>query len=156
MLGNINLLQVDSHLVFLVHQKPKTKMINCYLFMSKWNCESLSHVWLLVIHGVWPTRLLCPWDSPGRNTEVGCHSLLQGIFPTQSPALQADSFPSEPPGDPHPAFCGGHGAQELTDRHRRGCLRLVEDKINTHRIHLLPGLFWAAWSNGLFMQWESQ
>ena len=24
-----------------------------------------------------------PWDSPGRNTEVGCHFLLQGIFPTQ-------------------------------------------------------------------------
>ena len=29
------------------------------------------------------TRLLCPWDSPGKNTEVGCHALLQGIFPTQ-------------------------------------------------------------------------
>ena len=30
-----------------------------------------------------PTRLLCPWDSPGKNTGVGCHVLLQGIFPTQ-------------------------------------------------------------------------
>ena len=30
-----------------------------------------------------PTRLLCPWDSPGRNTGVGCRFLLQGIFPTQ-------------------------------------------------------------------------
>ena len=28
-------------------------------------------------------RLLCPWDSPGRNTGVGCQSLLQGIFLTQ-------------------------------------------------------------------------
>ena len=28
-------------------------------------------------------RLLCPWDSPGKNTGVGSHSLLQGIFPTQ-------------------------------------------------------------------------
>ena len=28
-------------------------------------------------------RLLCPWDSPGKNTGVDCHSLLQGIFPTQ-------------------------------------------------------------------------
>ena len=28
-------------------------------------------------------RLLCPWDSAGKNTGVGCHSLLQGIFPTQ-------------------------------------------------------------------------
>ena len=27
-------------------------------------------------------RLPCPWDSPGKNTGVGCHALLQGIFPT--------------------------------------------------------------------------
>ena len=26
----------------------------------------------------WPTRLLYPWDSPGKNTGVGSHSLLQG------------------------------------------------------------------------------
>ena len=29
------------------------------------------------------TRLLCPWDFPGKSTGVGCHFLLQGIFPTQ-------------------------------------------------------------------------
>ena len=34
-------------------------------------------------HGLQPARLLCPWDSPGKNTGVGCHVLLQGIFPTQ-------------------------------------------------------------------------
>ena len=34
-------------------------------------------------HGLQPARLLCPWDSPGKNTGVGCHALLQGIFPTQ-------------------------------------------------------------------------
>ena len=33
--------------------------------------------------GLQPTRLLCPWDFPGKNTGVGSHSLLQGIFPTQ-------------------------------------------------------------------------
>ena len=26
---------------------------------------------------------LCPWDSPGKNTGVGCHFLLQGLFLTQ-------------------------------------------------------------------------
>ena len=31
----------------------------------------------------WTTRLLCPWNYPGKNTGVGCHALLQGIFPTQ-------------------------------------------------------------------------
>ena len=30
-----------------------------------------------------PSRLLCPWDSPGKSTGVDCHFLLQGIFPTQ-------------------------------------------------------------------------
>ena len=30
-----------------------------------------------------PTRLLCPWSSPGKNTGVGCQFLLQGIFLTQ-------------------------------------------------------------------------
>ena len=30
-----------------------------------------------------PVKLLCPWDSPGKNTGVVFHSLLQGIFPTQ-------------------------------------------------------------------------
>ena len=30
-----------------------------------------------------PARLLCPWDSPGKNSGVGCHALLQGILLTQ-------------------------------------------------------------------------
>ena len=30
--------------------------------------------------GLRPARLLCPWDSPGKNPGVGCHRLLQGIF----------------------------------------------------------------------------
>ena len=34
-------------------------------------------------HGLLPIRLLCRWDSPGKNIGVGCHFLLQGIFPTQ-------------------------------------------------------------------------
>ena len=33
--------------------------------------------------GLKPSGLLCPWDSPGKSTGVGCHALLQGIFPTQ-------------------------------------------------------------------------
>ena len=34
-------------------------------------------------HGPKPTRLLCPGDSPDKNTVTGCHALLQGIFLTQ-------------------------------------------------------------------------
>ena len=44
----------------------------------------------------------CPWDSPGKNTGVDCHSTLQGNLPDprikpRSPILQADSLPYEPP-----------------------------------------------------------
>ena len=51
--------------------------------------------------GLWPSRFLCPWDSPGKNTRVGSHALFPRIFPTQgmNPGLlQADSLLSEPPG----------------------------------------------------------
>ena len=41
-----------------------------------------------------PTRLLCPWNFPGKNGEVGSHFLLQGIFLTQGLNLhwQVDSL----------------------------------------------------------------
>ena len=56
----------------------------------------------LQAHGLYPARLLGPWDSSGTNTGVGCHALLQGIFPTQGSNLhllyllhwQASSLPS--------------------------------------------------------------
>ena len=35
------------------------------------SCDSL---------GLYPARLLCPWDSPGKKTGMGCHAFLQGIF----------------------------------------------------------------------------
>ena len=58
--------------------------------------QSLSPVQILATLWTLPTRLLCPWDFPGKNTELDCHSLVQGIFPTQglnpSPALLADSL----------------------------------------------------------------
>ena len=58
------------------------------------------HVCVLPYLTLWPQgSFLCPWDSPGKNTEVGCHALLQGIFPTQgsnpsltSPALAGRFF----------------------------------------------------------------
>ena len=39
-------------------------------------------------YGLWPASLLCPWDFPGRNTGVGCHFDLQGIFLTQGSNLR--------------------------------------------------------------------
>ena len=40
--------------------------------------------------GLYPTRLLCPWDFPDKNIGVGCHFLLQGSFSTQG--LNPHSF----------------------------------------------------------------
>ena len=37
----------------------------------------------LQLHGLQPARLPCPWDCPGKNTGVGCHFFLQGIFLNQ-------------------------------------------------------------------------
>ena len=56
----------------------------------------------------WPTRLLCPWDSPGKNTGVGLPCPPPGDLPTQglNPRLlhllwwQAYSLPPAPPGKP--------------------------------------------------------
>ena len=44
----------------------------CYAMLSHFSC-----VWLCVTHRRQPIRLPCPWDSPGKNTGVGCHFLLQ-------------------------------------------------------------------------------
>ena len=51
-------------------------------YQGKWKWESFSCVQYLATP--WEAaRLLCPWNSPGKNTGVGSHSLLQGIFLTQ-------------------------------------------------------------------------
>ena len=68
--------------------------------------------------GCEPARLLCPWDSPGKNAGVGCHALLQGIFLTQgwspglflSPALVGKFFPTSATYDARRA---GEGTQYL-------------------------------------------
>ena len=48
--------------------------------------QLLSHV--LPFATLQPTRFLCPWGFSGKNTGVGCHALLQGIFQTQGLNLQ--------------------------------------------------------------------
>ena len=76
--------------------------------------KSLQLCLILRPYGWEPTRLLCPWDTPDKNTEVACHSLLQGIFSTQrsnSQLLhwQVGSLPLAPPGKPtsyHRIFWG--------------------------------------------------
>ena len=46
--------------------------------LTHYCAQLLSHVQLFATP--WPASLLCPWNFPGKNTRVGCHFLLQGIF----------------------------------------------------------------------------
>ena len=47
--------------------------------------QSLSCVYFSETYRLQPTRILCPWNFPGKNSGVSSHSLLQGIFPIQGP-----------------------------------------------------------------------
>ena len=55
------------------------------------------------------SQLVCPWDSPSKNTGMGCHALLQGIFQTKGSnshllhllRWQVGSLPLTPPGKPY-------------------------------------------------------
>ena len=61
--------------------------------VSVTSVHSLSHVRLCVTHRWQPTRLPCPWDSPGKNTGVGCHFLLQ-YMKVESESEVAQSCPT--------------------------------------------------------------
>ena len=75
-----------------MRKKKKTQRLN----------ESESHS--VVSDSLQPHGLYSPWNSPGQNTGMGSHSLLQGIVPNQRSnpglTLQANSLPAEPPGKP--------------------------------------------------------
>ena len=82
-----------------VFRETETLGTYCCCLVAK-SCPTV-----LRLHDLWPIRLLCPWDFPGKNTGVGCHSLLQGIFATQGselslPHLQANSLPLSHEGGP--------------------------------------------------------
>ena len=70
---------------------PGVSLINSNLLMSwlpgfQYKSESINHSAVsnsMQLHGLQATRLLCPWNSPGKNSGMGSHSLFQGIFPTQ-------------------------------------------------------------------------
>ena len=78
------------------HQKD----IHSYLSIQIQICSRSVASNSLQPHGQQPTRLLCPWNFPGKNTGVGCHFSPPGDFPYPaiepvSPTLQADSLPAK-------------------------------------------------------------
>ena len=96
----------------------------CVILLCCCCCSVVQACLTLASHGLYPTRLFWPWDFPGRNTGVGCHSLLQGIFltPDSNSCLQhwqADSFTSEPLGKPE--------IPNTENREKKKNYRLVEN-----------------------------
>ena len=63
----------------LMYSPLSQYLYNCALILNQWKT---SQNFLRACSQV-PTRLLHPWNFPGKNTGVGCHFLLQGIFLTQ-------------------------------------------------------------------------
>ena len=89
-----NLLNISPHLntLVLVHLCSQALPSSCVHACLVIQSDSLQP------YRLQPARFFCPWDFPGKNTGVGCHFLLQGIFPTQglNPCLlhcEADSLP---------------------------------------------------------------
>ena len=65
---------------------PEGTYVSCRAVETILPVSSLECVYFTNIPGGWVQEILpffCPWNSPGKNTGGGCHSLLQGIFPTQ-------------------------------------------------------------------------
>ena len=71
-----------------MHGKNESRDQMCVSYLCVRACSTSSVMSnSLKPYGLQPTRLLCPWNSPGKDTRVGSHSLLQGIFPTQGSNL---------------------------------------------------------------------
>ena len=77
---------------------PAHPYIDCYYWLVVKSCPTLLWPHELSRACQEPAELFCPWNFPSKNTAVGCHFLLQGIFLTQgsNPCpfhWQADSLP---------------------------------------------------------------
>ena len=78
--------QIQSLIHILQCSERKSGLFNKWYWIIGCVSVCVSHSVVsdsLQPHGVQPVRLLCPFNSAGKNIGVGCHFLLQGIFPTQ-------------------------------------------------------------------------
>ena len=80
LMAKLRILCLLTKLDWILHPDIWTRFYMCvcvcvYIHMYLLSCSVTSNS--LRPHGLQPSRLLCPWDSLGKNTGVGCHSLLQ-------------------------------------------------------------------------------
>ena len=148
---------VVQHWGFQMQSKRSNECSSFATSSSKMSCvNAQSCPTFCSTHGLSPTRLLCPWDFPGKNTGVGCHSFLQGIFPTpgSNPCLlnwQADYLPLSHLESPSKMICthniqysvGSHKwARKITFCQDRSCFsdRQLPRKCTLHCCLLLENL----------------
>ena len=114
-----------------------------------------SHPTVLRPHGLEPTRILCSWDFPGKNTGAGCHFLLQGSLPSPgmepaSPALAGGFCTPEAPGK---TPWRTHRTCHIADvpkshvgpasRPRSSCPRLPGTRLCSVTLHLCHSPMWS-------------
>ena len=93
----------------------RSVLLDCCYLIAK-SCRLCVAPWTVTL------RLLCPWGSPGKNTGVGSHPLLQGIFPTQGlTRVSCTAGGLSITGPPGPCWRrrGRHGGPESAST--RGC-----------------------------------
>ena len=76
----ISLFPVEQRNIFTIVSLSNCRIWDRYVVVVSLVAKSYP---ILVIPWTAAARLLFPWDSPWKNTGVGCHFLLQGIFPSQ-------------------------------------------------------------------------
>ena len=107
--------------------------------VSVCGCFSLS----VVSDSLWSHGLLCSWNSPGKNTGVGSHSLLQGTFlthgsnPDLSHRRQILYYLSHQ-GSPKNTGVGSHSHLQGSSRHR-----------DWTQVSWIAGTFFTIWANGI-------
>ena len=104
---NPQVLPASSRFVFLLKQSDWDRLVSeslSFLILLHSLVVFIPYgyhvcVWVTLVvsdslkpHGLQPARLLCPWDSPGKNTAVGGHALLQGLNPHLMSAALAGGF----------------------------------------------------------------
>ena len=107
-----------------------------------------------------PTRLPRPWDSPGKNTGVGCHFLLQ-CMKVQSESEVAQSFPT--PSDPMDCSLPGSSVHGICQARvlewvaiafsGRNCSKSSQFNVRTHG---LPLALYSDLGSHLFASWGMQ
>ena len=98
-------------LIIYIVQKEKENWVYPRV---KWSVSCSVMFWLFVTPWTQPIRLFCLWSSPVKNTGVGCHFLLQEIFPTQgsnwvSCITGRFFYHLSHQGSPVPGWCWPHG-----------------------------------------------